>query len=130
VVKAAITAKQTTVLIGVGVVLWLTAALFIRTFPSLSDGGLRSIGVFVGFVPAAWLTVRICGWSAKLHKENLVLGVAVMLVTAALLDGVALTWFQSLYGTQPEQILFGAAGLLWGVGTVLAAALFMNRPLR
>lgn len=122
-----LSAKQSAILIGVGVALWLAAALFIRTFPMLSDGGLRSIGVFLGFIPAAWLSVRLCDWAANLDQSSRVPGVAVMLVTAALLDGIALTWFQPLYGVQPEKILLGAAGLLWGIGTVLLAALLMGR---
>lgn len=122
-----LSSRQSLILIAVGALLWLAAALFIRTFPGLSDGGLQSAGVFFGFLPAAWLTVKICDRAANLDSLNRVPGVGVMLATAAMLDGVALTWFQSLYGTRPDQILLGAAGLLWGVGSVLAAAVLMSR---
>lgn len=42
--------------------------------------------------------------------------------TASFCDGIALTWARGLYGPGAEQVLPGAACILWGVGCVMTAA--------
>jgi Family of unknown function (DUF5367) len=52
--------------------------------------------------------------------EDILTATVLMAITAVLLDGIALTWFQNWYGLAPTQLLLAAAWLLWGVGVSLA----------
>ena len=41
---------------------------------------------------------------------------ALATAAATFCDGIALTWFRGLYGTDPERIVLGAAWILCGAG--------------
>ena len=52
---------------------------------------------------------------------------AICLMTALFLDGIALTMAPWIYGSTPDALLPGAAWLLFGVGTFLGAAFVEGR---
>jgi hypothetical protein len=50
-----------------------------------------------------------------------------MCIVALILDGIALVWFQALYGAEGATLLAPAAWLLAGVGWLELAALVIER---
>jgi hypothetical protein len=63
---------------------------------------------------------------AKLGIHELLKPVVIMTFTATFLDGIALTWFRSLYSPSFEVALFGSAFILWGVGLGLLFAYLLD----
>jgi Family of unknown function (DUF5367) len=107
-----------------GVVFWFEALLFIR-FGGESlfvNGNPLLVLWFVASIPIAWILVKISAIVGKIDGEDLLSAVAIMALTALLLDGIALTWFQDWYGLAQAGLLLAAAWLLWGVGISLAFA--------
>ena len=122
-----LTARQITILVAYGAVLWFAAAMLVRTIGpiGLLDGGWRALTyalVIPGTVPAI-LAARPL---AKLRHDQTLAGIAVVTTTALLLDGVGHAWFPALYGTDPALIIKGAAAIFWGAGVGLVLAFLMN----
>ncbi len=111
-----------------GAVYWFAAALFIRATSALwVGGGMATVVVFALVipvtVPALLLGLRIAG----LTRDRATVAATVMTGAAALLDGVALTWFPTLYGSDPAIVLGGAAAILWGAGIALVLGIVIER---
>lgn len=113
-----------------GALFWLEALLFIR-FGGASlfiNGNLWLLLLFVASIPVAGVLVKFSAVVGKVEGEELLKAVAIMALTATLLDGVALTWFQAWYGLTPAGLLLAAAWLLWGVGVSLGVGYWVSRP--
>lgn len=54
--------------------------------------------------------------------QELLKAIVLATVTATLLDGTVLTWFQSIYADEQSKLLLIAAWLLWGGGMGLIVA--------
>jgi hypothetical protein len=118
--------RQVFIVLALGVVLWLAAALCIRyTVPLGIYGGLIGIITFLVSIPISALLVFIVKGPAALDRAQIVPGIGLSVAAATLCDGVALTWTPSLYGSKPEDVLLGAALLLWGVGCILVLSYFI-----
>lgn len=119
----ALAAAQLLKLIILGVGFWLVAALAVRFgAPAGFFGPSASLLAFGLAVPVCWLSVLFIKKVARLGAGQTLPGVAVGTISATFCDGIALTWGRGLYGTDPEQIIFGAAWILWGVGLFLVSA--------
>ncbi len=105
-----------------GMAFWFEALLFIRLGGEslFVNGNPWLVLWFVASIPIAWVLVRIGAVVGKIDGEELLSAVAIMTLTAMLLDGIALTWFQDWYGLAQTGLLLAAAWLLWGVGISLA----------
>jgi Family of unknown function (DUF5367) len=104
-----------------GAIFWFEALLFIR-FGGESlfvNGNLWLLLLYVASIPIAWISIEISAIVGKIEREDLLNAVVIMALTALLLDGIALTWFQSWYGLAPTGLVLAAAWLLWGVGISL-----------
>ena len=121
--------SKLTLYIFLGVIFWLGAALLIRFIGpyALTDGNpLRllmffvTIPVTVGFLAVAKLLGKV-GWHQLLRP------LVIMTYTATFLDGIALTWFRTLYADSYEIALFGSALILWGVGMGLCMAYLLEQ---
>jgi hypothetical protein len=115
-------------LVGLGAFFWLVAALIIRF---TGDRLFRKdnpwlIPFYVLLWPIAYLFVKIGTVVARIEPEDMVESVAVMDLTALMLDGVALTWFRKLYGEEFETTHHGAAAILYGAGAVLMVAFLLR----
>ena len=113
-----------------GIVFWFEALLFIR-FGGESlfiNGNPWLYLLFVAAIPVAWLLIKISAIVGKVDGNNLFSAVAIMVVTATLLDGIALTWCQGWYGLAQTGLLLAAAWLLWGVGISLVIGYWVSRP--
>ncbi len=107
-----------------GAILWLEALLFIRFGGAalFVNGNPWLLFLFVTSIPVTWAIVKISAIVGKIDGDDLLSAVAIMVLTAALLDGMALTWFPSWYGLSQAGLLLAAAWLLWVVGIGLAIA--------
>jgi hypothetical protein len=105
-----------------GAVFWFEALLFIRLGGAslFVNGNPWLLLLFVACIPIAWVLVKISAVVGKVGGDDLLSAVAIMALTALLLDGIALTWFQGWYGLGQSGLLLAAAWLLWGVGVSLA----------
>jgi Family of unknown function (DUF5367) len=112
-----------------GIAFWFEALLFIR-FGGESlfiNGNPWLLLLFVASIPIAWVLIKISTVVGNIDGEDLLTAVAIMALTALLLDGVALTWFQSWYGLAQTGLLLAAAWLLWGVGISLGIGYWASR---
>lgn len=103
----------------VGAILWFAAALLIRFIEPMGAFDQPMVALtYLLLVPGTVPVVLLLRAVAGLAKNQTGLGMAAGTGMAALLDGVALTWFPALYGDNPAAagaaILFGG-----GVGLVL-----------
>jgi hypothetical protein len=73
------------------------------------------------------MLVKVSVVVSKVDGKDLLNAVAIMVLTATLLDGIALTWFPGWYGLAPAGLLLAAAWLLWGVGLSLAIGYWTSR---
>jgi Family of unknown function (DUF5367) len=107
-----------------GAIFWFEALLFIRLEGAalFVNGNPWLVFLFVTSIPVVWILVKIGAVVGKIDGDDLLSAVAIMAVTGTLLDGMALTWFQSWYGLSQAGLLLAAAWLLWGVGISLALA--------
>lgn len=120
--------RQFWVSIAIGIILWFLAAMILQVIGPLGalDGGWRAVtflAVIPGTVPVALLLRRI----VQLRGQQLVLAFGAGTMSAALCDGIALSWFPMLYGSGDAQIAASGATILWGVGVGLALAFAFAR---
>ncbi|WP_310484991.1 DUF5367 family protein [Chamaesiphon sp. VAR_48_metabat_403] len=114
-----------------GAVFWFEALLCIR-FGGESlfvDGNPWLLLLFVASIPVAGVLVKVSAVISKVDRADLFSAVAIMALTATLLDGVALTWFPGWYGLTRSGLLLAAAWLLWGVGVSLGVGYWASRSL-
>ncbi|UVO54692.1 hypothetical protein [Sphingomonas sp. SUN039] len=119
---------QTATLASMGAVYWFVAALVVRWTAANwvgSDGATALVFalIVVATVPALFLGMAV----ARVGRDRAQISATVMTGTALLLDGVALTWAKSLYGTDPSVVLGGAASIMWGAGVALALGMMLER---
>jgi Family of unknown function (DUF5367) len=116
-----------------GIALWLEALLFIRWEGAtlfITGNPWLSL-LLVACIPIAWMIVQITAVVAKVDGEDLFRAISLMALTALLLDGVGLIWFQDWYGLKPAGLVLAAASLLWGVGVSLSVGYWVaHRPVR
>jgi Kef-type K+ transport system membrane component KefB len=108
------------------VVGWFVAALFIRWAAPLGwfDGGTANVILFAVSLPVAFVTVELV--RRFVPAGQVTLGCALLTTPALVLDGLALTWTPALYGNHPGGPNHGSTWLLYGVGAILAVALWRD----
>jgi hypothetical protein len=123
-----LSARQFALLALMGAVFWFVAALIVRWTVAgwVGNDALTALVfalVIPGTVPALIMGARVAG----VGRDRLQAAAALMTGAAALLDGVALTWFPTLYGSDPAHWLGGAAVILWGAGVALMLGFVLER---
>lgn len=123
-----LTSRQTFTMALMGAVLWLAAALLIRALEPLDifEGSTRVL-VYALTIPGTWPFVLLLERLGKLARNQVAMGYAVGTAAATLLDGLALAWFPSLYGSSVAHIAGAGAVILWGAGVGLVLAFLRNR---
>jgi len=125
---ARLTPAQTATLAMMGAIYWFLAALVVRWTAAnwVGSGGPTALVfalIIVATVPALLLGMAV----ARVGRDRSQISAAIMTGTALLLDGVALTWGRSLYGTDPMVVLGGAASIMWGAGVAIALGMILER---
>lgn len=113
---------------ALGIVFWFNAAMIIRFCgATVFTAGNPWLLLFFGLaIPLTLLSLLTTKAIARLRLVDLLEPVVIMTLTAALLDGLALAWFRSLYSTSFEVALHGAAWILWGAGLGLLFAYLLS----
>lgn len=113
--------------VTLGVVFWFAAAMLIRFLgPTFFGSGnmMLMLLAFVATVPIAWvffwLGITLVGAKGAAVMPTMV----VMSFTAMLLDGIALTFFPTLYG---PTFAIGGAWILWGLGLIQLMTFIQTR---
>ena len=114
--------RQLLVLCYGGALFWIADVAWIRLVPVLVVDPVWGDVGFLLSIPAAWICVRACRRLAGLNQTQLVPGVTLLVVAAALLHALALRWAPGLYGSDHAGRL-GSAWLLWIYGLILGLAL-------
>ena len=111
-------------LVGLGVVTWLAAALFIRlALPQgWLDGGPATVGVFLLSLPVAAASVEAAHRLTFGRAGGLLRTACVLSSVGLLLDGIAFAWASGLYASDRASLALGGAWLLWIVGVTLLYA--------
>jgi hypothetical protein len=114
--------------IFLGIAFWLNAALIIRYFGAsvFTENNPWLAFFFIIAIPITLLSIWILDVISKLRFDQLFKPIVVLTITATLLDGIALTWFRSLYSQSFEVALYGAAWILWAVGWGLLFGLLLD----
>jgi hypothetical protein len=120
--------SQTLILAGFGALLWFGAAVLLRTLGPMGvfEGSSRAL-LYALIIPGTWPFILVAEKLARLGRDQIALGVAVVTAAAALLDGIALAWFPSLYGADPSLVAASGAAILWGAGVGPVLGFFRNR---
>lgn len=108
---------------AVGLVLWFAGAMSVR-YGGQWLAGDWALPIYAATFPGVWLMVvavrRLLGAGAA----EMVPGIAAGSAAATFCDGLALRWFDGLYGPFAAQ---GAAWILWGASAFLVAAFIEER---
>lgn len=109
--------------LAIGAVLWLIAAMILRVIGPMGafvgDARLLTYALIIpGTLPFVLVIPRLAG----IDRCQMVPCVAAATLAAALLDGIALAWFPSLYGRTIGLAAGAGATILWGIGVGLVMA--------
>jgi hypothetical protein len=121
--------KQLSIAVATGLFFWFAFAILIRMLAPLYDQGVYNAILFLACIPITWFTMSLIIRVASLREDQILAGIGVALATATLCDGLAVTWFGDLYGSNDLHIRLGAGSILWGIGLFLVVALYRNKPL-
>jgi hypothetical protein len=110
--------QQLPLFIILGVVFWLNAAMIVRFCGAkVFSEGNPLLGVFfVVAIIITIITIYILKHISRLRYDQLFRPLTIMTITATFLDGIAMTWFRTLYSQSFEVSFFGSALILWAVG--------------
>ena len=114
--------RQLLVLCLGGILFWIADVAWIRLVPAFVVDPFWGDMGFLLSIPVAWMCVRPCRRLAGLDRAQIVPGVTLLVVVAALMHGLALRWAPGLYGSDHAGRL-GSAWLLWIYGLILGSAL-------
>ena len=107
-----------------GVVFWFNGVLTVRFLgPTLlTSNNPNLIWAYALVIPITVLTLVITRFVGQTPYHQLLKPIVIMTYTATICDGIALSWFRSLYSSSIDIALHGAALILWGGGLGLLFA--------
>lgn len=116
-------AKATSLLVFLGAIFWLAAALVVRSgADAWLESSFRGI-MYVAAVPITFGFFAVTMRLLALPTVQMAHSAALLIVSATVLDALAMNLFPSLYAETPEVLHYGASFILWGValGLVIGA---------
>ncbi len=121
--SGALTRGQLATVIILGLIFWFLGAMSVLFgSPAGFFGPTASVVAFALGIPICWISVLVIKKLARLETGQTLPGIAIGLAAATFCDGIALTWVRGLYGSDPAQVTYGAAWILWGAGLFLLFA--------
>lgn len=113
---------------ALGVLFGAAAAIFIRLagFALFHQGGYWLIGLFLATPFAGWILIKTCLAVTGVPEDEALSPVAILCTTSLLLHGIVVSQYSWVYGESIEQVLLGAAWLLWGLGALMALAIYLE----
>lgn len=122
------TANQLATLVMSGIVLWFTGALLLRYLGAVGSlQGASLMIVYAALIPGTVPIILLMRRLAKLADDQIALATSIIVASAILLDGIALSWFPALYGPGIAQTAVSGAIILWGGGVAIALGCWFNR---
>ena len=120
--------KKIRLFIFLGVVFWFNAAMIIRFLGAnvFSAGSPKLVLMFLLAIPVTVVSIYITKVASGFQYHELLRPMVVMTFIATFCDGIAMTWFRSLYSDSFEVAFYGAALILWGVGIGLLMAFYLE----
>jgi hypothetical protein len=114
-------------LVLAGVVVWSLGVLLLRWLGStgaLGNGWTPLVYALVlaGTAPLIVAAPRLL----RLPRSQTLACASIMTGTAAMIDGIVVRWFPSIYATDPQLLAHVGAALLWGVGVAVALGLLLS----
>jgi hypothetical protein len=111
-----------------GIVFWFTGVLFVRLGGEalFISGSPWLFFLFAIAVPASWGFVQLTTMIGQVKGLQLLNALVIETITATLMDGTVLTWFQTIYSQDSAKLLLIAAWLLWGGGMGLAVGYWQS----
>jgi hypothetical protein len=105
-----------------GIIFWFTGVLFVRLGGEIlfAKDSPWLLLLFALAVPISWIFVKVSAVVGQVSGVELLHALVLETITATLMDGTVLTWFQPIYSHEQSRLLLIAAWLLWGVGMGLA----------
>jgi len=115
--------------IGLGIAFWVAGVLLIRFAgaPLFDHSNPWLLPLFVASIPLYWVIVKIFAVVGQVSGADLLRAFSLSSVVAAVLDGIALTWFPGWYGLEQAGLLLAAAWLIYAFGVGLGIAYWVSR---
>jgi hypothetical protein len=115
--------------IGLGIVFWVLGVLFIRFAgsPLFDHSNPWLLPLFGVTIPLYWVFVKLLAIVGQVSGADLLRAFSLSSVAAAVLDGIALTWFPGLYGLEQAGLLLASAFLIYVFGAGLGIAYWVSR---
>ena len=122
--------SKTLLYIILGIIFWFVAAMIVRFGGSaiFSEGNPLLLIMFLVAFPVTSVFLYITMKIGRLQQGELLKPIVIITVTAAALDGIAMTWFRQLYSNSFEVAFYGSAMILWGVSLGLVSAYILSNP--
>lgn len=126
-VALGLTMRQIIILMALGAVFWLSAAILLKVLAPLRIyEGLGRVILYAAVIPGTWPFVELMVRLARLARHQALTGVAVGLAVACCLDGLALAYIPWLYGSSVQHTAGAGAAILWGAGVFLVLGAIMS----
>lgn len=124
-----LTRSQVVLFIGLGVAFWLTGVLMIRIAgPSVfTTNNPLLIAAYIACFPLLYLALFISSRVSRIPMNNMMEPIIIMTFSAIFIDGAVIAWLPQVYGDNTEQVMLGAAWLLWGAAAGLFCAWVLSR---
>ena len=115
--------------IGLGIAFWVAGVLLIRFVgaPLFDRSNPWLLPLFGASIPVYWVIVKMLAVVGQVSGADLLRAFSLSSVAAAVLDGIALTWFPGLYGLEQAGLLLAAAWLIYAFGVGLGIAYGVSR---
>lgn len=115
--------------IGLGIVFWLSGVLFIHFagLPLFDRSHPWLLPLFAAAIPLSWVFAKILAIVGQVSGADLLRAISLSSFAAALLDGVALTWFPGLYGLEQTGLFLAAAWLIYVFGVGFGIGYWVSR---
>jgi len=112
------------ILVAMGAFLWFLGVLFLRWAGDVGAlTGAWHWVVYAGVIPITVPLIPLGPWIARLPRAHTLRAVAIMSMTALLIDGIVIGFFPEIYSADPPTARAAAGALLWGVGVALMLGL-------
>jgi len=120
---------NTALFIGLGIAFWVSGVLLIRFVgaPLFDHSHPWLLPLFVASIPLYWVLVKLLAVVGQVSGVDLLRAFSLSSVAAALLDGIALTWFPGWYGLDQAGLLLATAWLIYAFGVGLGIAYWASR---
>lgn len=115
--------------IGLGIVFWVSGVLFIHFAgsPLFDYSNPWLLLLFVAAIPLSWVFAKILAVLGQVSGADLLRAFSLSSFAAAVLDGIALTWFPGLYGLEQARLFLAAAWLIYVFGVGFGIGYWVSR---